>query len=123
MDNIFFNFLKKIDGISFIKPNDEELIKFSEISDMKQVYHVGECPVCRSYGRMEVIYNFRSEKCSVICEECELEFDTADDYINNKNGYRTFFEPGIKPVARIAFPEEIKNSEWYGLVTEKIQEV
>lgn len=33
MNNIFFNFLKKIDGISFIKPNDEELIKFREISD------------------------------------------------------------------------------------------
>lgn len=33
MDNIFFDFLKKIDGISFIKPNDEELIKFREISD------------------------------------------------------------------------------------------
>lgn len=33
MNNIFFDFLKKIDGISFIKPNDEELLKFREISD------------------------------------------------------------------------------------------
>ncbi|MCM1506437.1 MAG: hypothetical protein NC177_04790 [Ruminococcus flavefaciens] len=32
MENIFLNFLKKIDGISFIKPNDDELLKFKEIS-------------------------------------------------------------------------------------------
>lgn len=32
MNNIFFSFLKNIDGISFVKPNDEELLKFREIS-------------------------------------------------------------------------------------------
>lgn len=43
MDNIFFSFLKSIDGISFAKPNDVELLKFREISDglpdiIKEVY-------------------------------------------------------------------------------------
>ncbi|MCM1506431.1 MAG: hypothetical protein NC177_04760 [Ruminococcus flavefaciens] len=85
---------------------------------MEQVYHVGECPLCRGYGRMEIIYNFKSGKCSVICEECELEFNTVYDYLNNKNGYRKFFNIGDKPVSRTAFPDEIKNSEWYSLVTE-----
>lgn len=88
---------------------------------MEQVYHVGNCPLCRGYGRMEIIYNFPSGKCSVICEECELEFDTVSDYQNNKNGYRTLCSAwnGITR-ARPAFPDEIKNSEWYGLVTEEL---
>ena len=85
---------------------------------MNEIYHAGECPLCRSYGRMEIIYNFKSEKCSIICEECELEFNTLNDYINNKNGYRQFLDSGGKPLARYAFPDEIKNSEWYSLVTE-----
>ncbi len=32
MNNIFLSFLKSIDGISFVKPNDEELLKFRKIS-------------------------------------------------------------------------------------------
>lgn len=87
---------------------------------MEQVYHVGNCPFCRGYGRMEIIYNFPSGKCSVICEECELEFDTVSDYKNNRNGHRTFLKSGEKPTARTAFPDEIKNSEWYELVKEHI---
>ncbi|MDE6781077.1 MAG: hypothetical protein K2J40_06430 [Ruminococcus sp.] len=82
-------------------------------------YHTGECPVCRGYGRMEIIYNFPTGKVSVMCEECGLEFDTADDYLNNKNGYRTFYNKLSQPAARDASEDEIKNSEWYSLVTEK----
>ena len=88
---------------------------------MEQVYHVGDCPVCRSYGRMEIIYNFPSGKCSVICEECELEFNTVSDYKSNKNGHRIFLKSGEKATARTAFPEEIKNSEWCDLVTEELK--
>jgi len=87
---------------------------------MEEIYHAGECPFCRGYGRMEIIYNFASRRCSVMCEECELEFDTVSDYISNKNGYRTFLEPDEKPTARPAFLNEIKNSEWYSLLTEKL---
>lgn len=87
---------------------------------MEQAYHVGDCPLCRSYGRMEIICNFLSGKCTVICEECELEFDTVSDYKNNRNGHRTFLKSGEKPTARTAFPDEIRNSEWYELVTEHI---
>lgn len=32
MNNKFFSFLKNIEGASFIKPSDEELLKFREIS-------------------------------------------------------------------------------------------
>lgn len=35
MNNKFFSFLKSIEGASFIKPSDEELLKFREISGGK----------------------------------------------------------------------------------------
>lgn len=82
-------------------------------------YHIGECPLCRGYGRMEIIYNFPTGKVSVMCEECGLEFDNVSDYLNKKNGYRTFLNIGDEPSARDASEDEIKNSEWYSLVTEK----
>lgn len=82
-------------------------------------YHAGECPLCKGYGRMELIYNFPTGKVSAMCEECGLEFDTIENYLNNKDGYRKFYKKLNKPVARDASEDEIKNSEWYILVTEK----
>ena len=84
---------------------------------MQYSYHAGECPICKSYGRMEIIYNFGSNKCSIICEECLLEFDTLVDYLEVKNGYRKSYE---KARARLATLEEIETSEWYPYLVESV---
>lgn len=87
---------------------------------MEQIYHIGECPMCRGYGRMELIYNFSSGKISAICEECDLEFDSISDYKNNTNGYRDYCYNAITaPFARLATLEEIECSEWYPFVVDK----
>lgn len=86
---------------------------------MKQTYHIGECPVCRKYGRMELYYDLSSGKISAICEECELEFDSADDYTNAVGGHRDLCCNNTVPLVRPAALEEIRCSEWYPLVTDK----
>ena len=73
-------------------------------------YYVGECPICKNYGRMEVLFNFSSNKCSIMCDECTLEFDDLYDFLKNQNGYRKTYE---KAEARTATLDEIKNSEWF----------
>ena len=83
---------------------------------MDYAYHVGECPVCKRYGLMEVLYNFTNNQCSVICEECLLEFDTLTDYLESKNGHRESYK---KVEARLATLEEIKASEWYPYLLEE----
>jgi len=82
---------------------------------MEYAYHVGECPVCKDWGLMEVLYNFESSRCSIMCEECLLEFDTLIDFLECKNGYRKTYE---KAVARLATLEEIVITEWYPYLME-----
>jgi hypothetical protein len=80
---------------------------------MEQSYYVGECPVCKGYGRMEVIFNYANEDCSIMCDDCSLEFSSVVDYLKNKNGYRLYYEENEAAAARTATLEEIKDSEWY----------
>lgn len=87
---------------------------------MKQIYHVGECPLCKEYGRMEVIYNYSSGKCSVMCEECLLEFESVNDYINNINGRRNLYDNTNAADAKTADLEEIERSEWYPYIIDKV---
>ena len=82
---------------------------------MDYAYHVGECPVCKSFGLMEVHYSFKNSQCTIACEECLLEFDTLSDYLESKNGYRKSYK---KAEARLATLEEIKDSEWYPYLME-----
>lgn len=84
---------------------------------MEQIYYIGECPVCRSYGRMQLYYNILSGKISAICEECELEFDTADDYKNFVNGHRDLnCQSNAEPIIRPTSVDEIRASEWCSFV-------
>ena len=87
---------------------------------MEQIYHIGECPICRKYGRMGLYYNISSDKISVICEECELEFDSVSDYNKNTNGHRDLDDYNLTtPLARPATLEEIECSEWCPHVIDK----
>lgn len=87
---------------------------------MERIYHIGECPICRGYGRMELYYNISSNMISAICEECELEFDSVRDYNKNINGHRVLNNNDITtPLIRPATIEEIEYSEWYSYVIDK----
>lgn len=87
---------------------------------MEWIYHIGECPVCRRYGRMELDLDISSGKISAICEECELEFDSVADYKKNTNGHRDLYNNGITaPLIRPATIEEIEDSEWYPYVIDR----
>lgn len=86
---------------------------------MEKIYHIDECPVCRGYGRMEVLFDVNKNKCFVMCEECDLEFASVKDYLK-MHGRRVYFQPNQKlPVIRPATLDEIINTEWYPLVTDK----
>lgn len=86
---------------------------------MEHIYHIGECPVCRSYGRMEVLFDCSKSKCFVMCEECDLEFSSLKNYLK-MHGKRVYFNSNQKlPVIRPATLDEIADTEWYVLVTDK----
>ena len=77
---------------------------------MKKVYYAGRCPICGNYGDMEVVYCITDGRCTVVCEECMIEFDTPDDYARARNGYRHSRE---KAQSRAATIDEIAATEWY----------
>lgn len=88
---------------------------------MEQTYHIGECPVCKGYGRMEVLFDCNKNKCFVMCEECDLEFSSLKNYLR-MHGQRIYYyyNPNHKlPVIRPATLDEIIDTEWYPLVTDK----
>lgn len=85
---------------------------------MEKIYHVGDCPVCR-VGMMEIVYDLYTHKCSAMCDECSLEFDSISDYLNKKNGYREFFTVKDNlPKVRTATLEDIENTEWIDYIIE-----
>ena len=90
------------------------------MKQQERIYHIGNCPVCCDYGRMEVLIDTLSSKCFVMCEECSLEFASIDDYKKASNGKRVFFGPEEKiPEVRLASLEEIKDTEWYSFITDE----
>lgn len=96
---------------------DNDSLKFiGEI--MAQIYHIGECPLCKGYGRMELLYTISVGKITAVCEECLLEFATTSDYKNNVNGYRVLCY-NSETSARPATIEEIEGTEWYPFVSDK----
>lgn len=82
---------------------------------MEEVYYAGKCPIC--CGLMELIYEFSSGRCSVMCDECSVEFSSPDDLLNAENGHRTFYRELKEPIVRSASLEEIKASGWYPYIT------
>lgn len=83
-----------------------------------RIYHVGDCPVCGNYGRMEVLFDTSADKCFVMCEECHLEFSSMDDYRNKINGRRVCLAPNDNVVVRPATLREIQGTEWYPFISE-----
>lgn len=86
---------------------------------MNKAYNVGHCPICNSYGVMELIFDKTINKVIIMCDECSLEFSCVSDYQSNINGHREFVEKDKLqdlPIVRNATLDEIINTEWYPLV-------
>ncbi len=86
---------------------------------MGQIYHIGNCPVCGNYGRMEILFDTSSSKCFVMCEECDLEFTSISDY-QRLNVRRMYFNPNEEITSiRSATLDEIMGTEWYPFIADK----
>ena len=70
---------------------------------------IGNCPICREYGKLEVIINEKTHVCSVMCDECLAEWKTPEDAINNVNGLR---ELNSNNRVRTATMKEIVEQGW-----------
>ncbi|MDE6903368.1 hypothetical protein AALB52_25750 [Lachnospiraceae bacterium 38-14] len=80
---------------------------------MEKIYYVGQCPICCSYGRLEIDKDVTNSKYIVICEECLAEWKNPQDALENINGRRC---PANGEVRSATF-DEIKNIGWDKFVT------
>ena len=88
----------------------------------EEKYFIGDCPVCGSYGQLEILYDMREKKCSIECEECLLEFKNPKEALKKINGYRKNYSEEVKafggPIARSATLEEIRKAGWEKYIAE-----
>lgn len=73
-----------------------------------EIFYVGQCPVCREYGRLEIDKDVANNEYLVICEECLAEWKNPQDALKNVNGRRNFGNGEI----RSATFNEIKDLGW-----------
>ena len=76
---------------------------------LEEIYYIGQCPICRGYGRLEIDKDFIDNEYLVMCEECLAEWKTPQDALNNINGRRCSC-----PEARVrsASLDEIREMGW-----------
>ena len=70
-------------------------------------YYIKECPVC--CGMLEIVYDIKENKCSIMCDECSAEWDNPENAISNINGYR---ESSDEISVRTATLDEVKKMGW-----------
>lgn len=89
------------------------------LTQKELIYHIGNCPVCSSYGRMEILFDTSLCRCFAMCEECLLEFASVSDYRKN-NGNRIFYKSNdTVPYIRPATLDEINGTEWFPYLTDE----
>ena len=89
---------------------------------MSKIFYVGKCPVCWSYGRLEVDKDVTNNEYIVICEECLAEWKTPQDALRNANGQRRSFTGGEVRNVRNATYDEIKELGWDRFIVEILEE-
>lgn len=75
---------------------------------MEEIFYIGQCPICRKYGRLEIDKDVTNNEYLIICEECLAEWKNPQDALKNINGQRCFEKGEI----RSATFNEIKNLGW-----------
>ena len=76
---------------------------------MDNPINIGSCPICREYGKLEVVINVNTHACSIMCDECFAEWKTPEDAVNNVNGFREF---NSSTRVRTATAEEVIEQGW-----------
>ncbi|HEX9062573.1 MAG TPA: hypothetical protein VF941_20555 [Clostridia bacterium] len=76
---------------------------------MALTFNIGECPICRGYGLLEILYNFDENSCSIMCDNCLTEWNKPEDALKNFNGFRKSYQ---KVEARGATREDIEEVGW-----------
>jgi len=51
-------------------------------------FYIGDCPICKTYGRLEIDVDSATNEYFVMCEECLAEWETPQDAIRNIGGRR-----------------------------------
>jgi len=57
---------------------------------MSDPLYVGSCPICQGYGMLEIVVNTENNNCSVMCDECSVEWKTPENARNNIDAHREF---------------------------------
>jgi len=50
-------------------------------------YIIGSCKICKQ-GCLEIVKEQETDKLFIYCDECEAEWETPEEAIQNKNGSR-----------------------------------
>lgn len=75
---------------------------------MEEKFYVGQCPICREYGRLEINKDITNNEYVIMCEECLAEWKNPQDALKNVNGQRYLKRGEI----RSATFSEIKSLGW-----------
>lgn len=80
------------------------------------MYYIGNCPLCKGYGRLEVNVNTSNNKLLIICEECLAEWDHPIEALKNLNGKKEF---NTNIIYKEATFDEIKINGWEKYIINK----
>lgn len=59
-------------------------------------YKIGACKVCKQ-DCLEIVKEQETDKLFIYCDECEVEWKTPEEAIQNKNGSRFKYGKVIEP--------------------------
>ncbi len=85
---------------------------------MGKIFYAGQCPVCWSYGRLEMDKDVTDNEYLVIFEECHAEWKNPQDALRNVNGQRRNFARGEVRNVRESTYDVIKDLGWDRFIVE-----
>ena len=77
---------------------------------MKNIFYIGYCPICRQ-GLLEIVKEKTTDKLFIYCDECEAEWETPANAVNNVNGSRNKYGEIVE-----ATETEIATKKWQDYV-------
>ncbi len=76
---------------------------------MNKIFYIGQCPICRGYGRLEVDKDISNNEYLIMCDECFAEWNSPQEALKNINGHRENIKKGL---VRSATWQEIMSMGW-----------
>ena len=81
---------------------------------MAESIYIGACPICQGYGMLEVVISEQNNDCSIMCDECFVQWKNPEDALRNVKGYRDMTSGNIM---RSATTDEVKTVNWERYIT------